>query len=258
MTDVYTFPPVGTVSARVTVDRPVRRSRYALSGRAVESTAGPARRVVDLTISALSMARDASGLLERLWELTDGGIAPVLLTLPPVNWHLDRERGRAEGLHSQPIDWTAGGAPLGWTADGAPLRWFSGRARRVAASAGVVVVPDLSAYPVSTAPRFAPGQVVARAGDVLRVWALDGATSTMARVIRTATADAQGVAQIATDGPLPAGIVSLHDHATAYFKITAYNPGAQGVGTNWQHGVALREELAAEVPDPVVIDPWHG
>lgn len=250
MVNIYTFPPVGLVSVTLREDRPVRRASYALSGKRVVVSGGPTRREVQLGISALSIHRGGAGYMAELWRYIDGGINLVRLNVPPQNWHLDHLGIRAEAGDGA-ITWTDDGTVMPWSNDFVGLNWFlTGRAATVTTLAGYPYAVRVTGLPPST--------LVARPGDILRVYGAGDAVGTAARVMDMTTSDASGVAIAPVASPLPAGIAAFGDEESIIFEVTDYSPQAQGVGQNWTVGMSLREVFASEIDSPVEIDPWRA
>ena len=238
MTQIYQFPPVGVVSWLPTVERRVRTSRYAPGGEVAVSSDGPARRVIDLTVSALSRDRAGFGYMEELWSLIDGGIGFVRLTLPPVNWHLDRVRLR-QSVGNAPLKWSTGSEPLGWTTNGEPLQWFMNTIRTGTAA-------TVDGQPALTVTGLPPGIVVARPGDIVRVYAADHTDLGTARVRNLVRVDISGAATVIVSEALPSGIVSFSDEEIAVFRMVEYSPQPWRVGQNTTVQTRLREALPSE------------
>jgi hypothetical protein len=197
MAKIYAFPPVGLTGWRLAEERRVNRSAYALDGRRAVAGIGPARRDLDLTVSALSKDRAGAGYLNQLWRYIEGGVHLVRVPLPPENWHLDRT-ALFDRLGNYLIQWAAGADLLEWQSGADDLVWF--RNDRLA----VPITLDGYAHAVQVA-NLPPGEVVARPGDWLRVYAADGLTSSVARVVDLSRADGAGVATIPLASALPAG-----------------------------------------------------
>jgi hypothetical protein len=252
MTDIYAFPPAGIVSWRLAEDRRVLRSRYALSGARAVSGLGSPRRMVDLTVSALSRDRAGAGYLAQLWRYIDGGVGLVRLTLPPQNWHLDWMRLQAQAGNA-PLFWTTGGGDLDWTTGAGALQWFVNTVR-------LATVTTLAGYPFALqVTGLPPGIIVARPGDILRIYDPDdGADLGVAMVLDLTRANASGVAVVPVDADLPAGVAAFGDERSAVFEVTAYTPGAQGLGQNWTLALSLTEVLTSEIDTPVEVNPWRG
>lgn len=250
MTDIYAFPPVGLVSVTLREDRPVRRAAYALSGKRVVASGGPSRREVQITASALSRDRAGAGYLAQLWRYIDGGMGLVRLVLPPQNWHLDRA-ALASRIGNNPVTWTDGGSPLDWTDGVDDLFWFANPQRPA-------TVTTLSGYPHAVeVTALPPSIIVARPGDILRVYEADG-SSTVARVMDLTRSDASGVAVVPVASALPAGVASFADEESAVFEVMDYTPQGQGVGRNWTVSMGLREVLASEIDTPTEVNPWRA
>ena len=238
MTQIYQFPPVGVVSWLPTVERRVRTSRYAPGGEVAVSSDGPARRVIDLTVSALSRDRAGFGYMEELWSLIDGGIGFVRLSVPPVNWHLDWVRLR-QSVGNAPLAWSTGSDPLGWTTNGEPLHWFMNTIRTGTAA-------TVDGQPALTVTGLPPGIVVARPGDIVRVYAGDPDESETARVRNLVQSGADGTATVILSEALSGGIVSFGDEESAVFRMVEYSPQAWRVGQNTTVQTRLREALPSE------------
>ena len=248
--DIYQFPPAAIVGWRLSEDRPVRRSEYALDGKRAVSSAGPTRRMLDLSVSALGGDGASAGYLSQLWRYIDGGIGLVRLNLPPVNWWGDwcRLRGLAG---NRPISWEEVGTPITWEDTGTPISWFA-QTRRFA------TVTSLSGYPAAVEVTGLPANIiVARPGDILRVHATDHSSSTAATVLDLTRSDAAGVAVVPLDAALPAGVAAFADEVSAVFEVTSYDPGQQYFSRNWTISMSLREVLDSEISGPTEIDPWR-
>ncbi|SDX81213.1 hypothetical protein [Roseicitreum antarcticum] len=252
MTVIYPFPPLFAVSSEWTEVAPVRRSRSAFSGQRFVSSAGPARRVAHVSISALSGARDGAGYSESLKRLLDGGINLVRLTSPAVNWHLDAVAAKMPGgLVSHPSGFRAGDLTAIWRDN-------------VAVAGGLVVGPmligvpaDHRGFPAIALEGLTPRALVCRAHDVVRSYPLDLASAT-ARAVRTVYAEADGTARISLHSALPKGVISVTDQESAVFEVLEMPRAVQPTGQNWFYDWSFREVLADEIhPDTVEVYPWH-
>ncbi len=238
MTDIIAFPPAAIVSWAQGEERAVLRSAYALSGKRAASGIGAARRLVELSVSSLSRARAGAGYLAQLWRYIDGGVGLVRLTVPPQNWHLDWLDLRA-GIGNRLID-------------DDPLT-FANTVR-------LAVPVALTGYPAAVdVAGLPPGIIVARPGDMLRIYdPVDGSDLGAARVLDLTRADMAGDAVVPLDAAMPAGVAAFADEVSAVFEVTAYTPGAQGIGSNWEISLSLREVLMAEIDTPTEVNPWRG
>lgn len=246
---IYAWPPVGIVSAGVQEMFPVRRSRMAIGGQEIVSSAGPTRREIGLQVSALSMRdRSGAGYMQSLARLLRGGEHWALVPLPPANWHLDDNRNRASGLFTGPVEWTTGGEPLAWLAGALPLSWFAGPT-----ISGTSVTVD--GMPGARIEGLVPLSLVCRAFDLLRSYDDAGASQGVARAVRAVYADGAGVAEIPLFSALPAGTVSVGDIESAVFRLDI-GGSQQGIGQNWQIAVTGREVLPAEYAGADVVNPW--
>lgn len=250
-TRIVAFPPVGVLGWSPMVSRPVERSRGLFSGTRVASAAHPARRMLTLDVSALSRDRAGAGFIDQLMREIDGGVHLVRVSSQPVNWWMDCGRLRALGF-TAPLTWTDGGAPMTWTDGGAPLSWFTGPTR--VASTGT----SADGYPTISVPGLPAGQIVARPGDVVRVYpADDRVIGQTAQVVTLARVGPGGVAVIKLASALPAGVVSLSDADTAVYEVTNSPQGAQPGSGNWSLRLDLAEVLASEIPAGAVEwNPW--
>lgn len=252
MTDIYAFPPAGILSWRLAEDRPVMRSRYALTGKRTVSGLGNTRRMVDLTVASLTRERSGAGYLAQLWRYIDGGVGLVRLTLPPQNWHIDWPDYR-RSVGNAPLFWTSGGPTLGWTTGAGTLQWFMHTVR-------LATVTTLAGYPFAVqVSGLPPGIVVARPGDILRIYDPDdGADLGAAMVLDLTRANASGVAVVPVDADLPAGVAAFADEASAVFEVTAYSAPALGPGQSGAISLSLTEVLASEIDTPVDVNPWRA
>ena len=248
MTNIYAFPPVGSVGREWTEETRVARSSYLFSGKRAVSSLGPRRRLASLTVSALALGRNGAGYSESLKRLLDGGLHLVRLWSWPVNWHLDAADMAA--LLTEPLSWTSGGVPLIWTSGGVPLLWFTG------ANVQGVAGTDAAGFPILTLSGLPPGQLVLRPFDVVRVFPTAGGASVAARGVGAVSSDGAGAAVVRLHGALPTGTVSLGDVETAAFEVTSMPRAVQPVGADWTYEWGFREVLAAEITDPVEVNPW--
>ncbi|WP_154664575.1 hypothetical protein [Gemmobacter nectariphilus] len=251
---IVAWPPVGIVSAAPWVERPVVRSEGLLSGARAVASAGPARRVAQLSVSSLALGRSGAGYMAQLWRELDGGINLVRLDVVSTNWVLDRHAGYA-AHGTAPMGWTTDGTtPMDWTTDGTtPMAWFTGPVR--SGGSGT----DAQGYPTISLTGLPPNTLIVRPDDVLRSFVLDGGdfvSAGTARAVTVATSDATGAVTIRLDAALPAGVISLHDAESVVFEVTGITPGAQGVGADWQYQVNLREVLAHERVGATEWNPW--
>jgi len=248
---IVSWPPVGVVSRAPMVERPVARSRGLFSGARAVSSAGPARRVTSLSVSALSLGRAGAGYMAQLWRELDGGVDLVRMSVCGDNWWMDQARARARGgLFTQPLTWTTATDPsLSWTAGGNPLRWFTGPVR--IATTGT----SADGYPTITLTGLPPNVIVARPDDVVRSYPA-GADSVTAQAVTMAVSDASGAVTIKLTAPLPVGVISLQDAESVVFEVMTAPRGTQDVSDNWTLTVDLREVLPAEYAGATEVDPW--
>lgn len=222
MTVIYAAPPWFTKSSLWSEIAPVRRSRSALDGQRFVSSAGPARRVVSLTVSALAGKRDGAGLTQSLIRLLDGGVNLVRLDEPPVNWTRDRP--------DAPHDLT-GGAWVGavTTSGGFDAVALTGRA---------------------------PGEVVCRAFDLIGSY-VAGELAATARAVRTVLAGIDGTAVIPLHSALPAGVIRVGEAGTMVAEATSMPTAAQPIADDWVFPWTFREVLTAEIPEGATeVNPW--
>jgi len=253
--DIYSFPPAPIIGWLPDEERPTRRGEYALDGKRAVSTAGPARRTLQLTCAALGRGHNGgAGYLAQLWRYIDGGVGLVRLNLPPQNWHLDQIRLARQirlgpQIGNELVTWTNAGDPIDLVDGVTPVATF-GNTRRMAAPL------VLAGYPYAvTVTGLPPGIVVARPGDIVRVW--DAGTPSAARVLDLTRSDAAGVAEVPVSAALPAGVVAFADEESAVFEVLEYKPGAQAIGRNWSISLSLREVLDGEIDNPVEVNPWR-
>ncbi|WP_323041148.1 hypothetical protein [Gemmobacter sp.] len=249
---IVAWPPVGIVSAAPWVERQVARSEGLNTRRAIMASAGPARRVAQLTVSALAQGRAGAGYMDQLWREIDGGLHYVRLDILSPNWHIDRATGRAMG-YTRPGNWTYNAETAQWTSGGNAAVWFtaSNRPGTPGTSGG---------YPTITLGSLPPNALIVRPGDLVRSYTVAAGAvtgSAVARAVTEARSDAAGVVTIRLDTTLQAGIISLHDAESVVFEVTGITPGAQGVGADWQYQVSLREVLPTEYAGATEVNPWR-
>ena len=251
---IVAWPPVGVVSAAPWVERPVVRSEGLLSGARAVASAGPERRVAQLSVSSLAMGRSGAGYMAQLWRELDGGLNLVRLGVVSANWFLDRQAGRS-AFGAEPLVWTVDGSdPLAWTVDGSdPLAWFVGAVRL--GSAGT----DAKGYATITLTGLPPNTLIVRPDDVVRSYVVDAgeidSTST-ARAVTAAVSDGAGAVTIRLDAALPAGVIALHDTESVVFEVVSIKQAAQTVSGDWQTQISLREVLAHERVGATEWNPW--
>lgn len=247
--NIYIFPPAPITGWLLNEERPTRRGEYALDGKRAVATAGPTRRTLQLTCAALGRGHNGgAGYLAQLWRYIDGGVGLVRLNLPPTNWHLD-QIGLRRSIGNDVVIWTNNGDPVDLVDGGMPVTTF-GNTRRTAAPL------VLAGYPHAvTVTGLPPNIIVARPGDIVRVW--DTGTPRTARVLDLTRSDASGVAEVPVSAALPAGVIAFADEESAVFEVLEYKPGAQTVGRNWSISLTLREVLDSEISDPVEVTPWR-
>ncbi|MBA86139.1 MAG: hypothetical protein CML69_15610 [Rhodobacteraceae bacterium] len=247
--NIYTFPPAPITGWLPNEELPTRRSEYAMDGKRAVSTAGPARRTLQLTCGALGRGHNGgAGYLAQLWRYIDGGVGLVRLNLPPTNWHLD-QIGLRRSIGNRVVPGVDGGNPVVLVNGVTPVTAF-GNTRRTAAPL------VLAGYPHAvTVTGLPPNIIVARPGDIVRVW--DAGTPSTARVLDLTRSDADGVAEVPVSAALPAGVIAFADEESAVFEVLEYKPGAQAIGQNWSIGLSLREQLDSEISDPVEVNPWR-
>jgi len=245
MTKIYAWPPVFTVGRKWTTQAPVARSQFAFSGKRVISSAGPARRVASITVSALSGDRNGAGYCESLKRLLDGGVHLVRLYSWPINWHLDADLQR----NTAPLQWLEGAAPSEWALGGDDVQWFSGPL--VMAAPSVVDgwhVVTLTGLPANT--------MVLRPAEFIRVFAAGDLVGVSAQVVAQAYSDGSGVAVVRLFSAVPAGVASLGDRETAIFQATSMPEAVQPVGQNWTYQWDFLEVFPEEIDSPVEVNPW--
>lgn len=223
MTIIYAWPKALRYTAVLTDEElPVRSSRDVFTGQEYVSSAGPRRRTVQVTASALAANRDGAGICASLNRLLGGRINLVRMDLPPVNWF--RERGLA------PFD-LEGPAMAGTVTTAGPF--------------DAIALTGL-----------APGEIVCRAYDVLGSYA-SGTLAATARAVRTVRAELDGTAIIPLHDALPAGIIRVGEPETGVFRVTSFGRSAQTIGADFPTSWALREVLASEIPAGTMeVDPW--
>jgi len=255
---IYAWPPVGATAALWTLRQPVSVSRSAYGGEAFESAARPARRLAQLTVSALAAGEAGAGYLEvltRLIGLDSGGVA-ALHWVRLTAYRINRRLPVADPLRqSWPITWTAGGEPLEWTVGGAPLGWVT---RHVTATAGTV-----DGWPVLVVSGLPAGQTVALPGEWVTVFEdLDDATGQTAMIVAPAVADGDGVAVLRLLSALTfegTRRVALGTVETGVFRVTGAQASPRPVGGDWFAQWAFEEVLPAEIPeDTPEVNPWTG
>lgn len=246
---IVAWPPVGIVSRAPWVERPVVRSEGLGSGRRAVASAGPERRVAQLSVSSLAMTRSGAGYMAQLWRELDGGINLVRVEVMSANWWLDRQAGHA-AHGTSPLTWTTGGDPLSWTSGGDPLAWFVGPAR--------IGTPgtDAQGYPTVTVTGLPPNALILRPDDVVRSHVVADAAWAAARSVTLVRSDGTGAATIRLDRALPEGVISLHDTESLVFEALSMQQAAQGVSGDWLTQVDLRELLPHEYAGAVEWDPW--
>ncbi len=249
MTVIYHWPPVACVSTMWVERQPVRRSVSALTGQRFVTPVGPRRREAQVGISALSRARDGQGYADSLRRLLRSGVNLVRVSSPAANWWMDhRAAQRPGGLRSSPVQWIDGdGSPVLWHDVSGPVTWVNGPMIFCTAT-------TLSGFPAAAVSGLAPGQLVCRAWDVIRVTA--GGEDHTARALRTVYADGAGAAVVPLHDPLPAGRISVTDEETAVFE-AEIEAVTQPLASNWIIGVTLREVLPSEIPPGAPeVNPW--
>jgi len=251
---IVAWPPVGIVSAAPWVERPVVRSEGLLSGARAVASAGPERRVAQLSVSSLALGRSGAGYMAQLWRELDGGLNLVRLGVVSANWFLDRQAGRS-AFGTEPLGWTVDGSdPLEWTVDGSdPLAWFVGAVRL--GSAGT----DADGYATITLTGLPPNTLIVRPDDVVRSYVVDAGeieATSAARAVTAAVSDGAGSVTIRLDAALPAGVIALHDTESVVFDVTGIQQAAQTVSGDWQTQVNLREVLAHERVGATEWNPW--
>ncbi|MCA2014378.1 hypothetical protein LCM17_23005 [Cereibacter sphaeroides] len=223
MTKIYAWPKALRYTAALTDEElPVRSSRGMFSGRGYVSSAGPRRRVVQVTASALAGDRDGAGICASLNRLLGGRMNLVRMELPPVNWF--RDPGKT------PFDLEG------------------------PAMAGTVTsVGDFDAIALTG---LVPDEIVCRAYDVLGSY-VSGALAGTARAVRTVRAELDGTATIPLHEALPAGVIRVGEPETGVFRVTSMGRSPQTIGADFPTSWTLREVLASEIPAGATeVDPW--
>lgn len=246
MTVIYAWPrALRYTAALLDEEHPVTSSRGMFTGRDAVSSAGPRRRIVQVTASSLAAYRDGAGICASLNRLLGGRINLVRMDLPPVNWFAERLP-----LRSEPMTWTSGGDGLDWTSGGSPLVWFSGPLNSV-------TVTTHNGFPALAVSGLTPGQLVCRAYDVVRSLASDTTLNGASRAVRTVFADASGNAVIPLHDAVPAGFLSIGGPDSGVFRVTSMSRSAQTVNADFPTAWVLREELPGEIPGGATeVDPW--
>lgn len=251
---IIAWPPVGITSRAPWVERPIVRSEGLLFGARVVASAGPARRVAQLSVSSLAMGRSGAGYMAQLWRELEGGMNLLRIGVSSANWFLDEQAGRVR-FGDAPLYWTVDGSdPLAWTVDGTdPLAWFVGPART--GTHGT----DALGYPTLSLTGLPPNAVIVRPDDIVRSFAVDEGeigSATTARAVTLARSDGAGAVTIRLDAELPAGVISLHDTESVVFEVTSLQPSAQGLSGDWQTTISLREVLPHEYAGATEWNPW--
>lgn len=231
MTVIYAWPRALRYTAFLTDEElPNASSRGMFTGRDYVSSAGPRRRIVQVTAASLyrkhantrEFHSDGAGICASLNRLLGGRINLVRMDLPPVNWY------RARGI--LPLD-LEGPAMVG-------------------------TVTTSGGFDAIALTGLVPGEIVCRAYDVLGSY-VSGALAGTARAVRTVRADLDGTATIPLHEALPAGVIRIGEPETGVFRVTAMSRSAQNPTADFPTSWSLREVLAGEYPDDATeIDPW--
>lgn len=250
MTTIYAWPRALRYTASLSDEElPVRASRDFFTGEEQVSSAGPRRRVVQVTASALAGDRDGAGICASLNRLLGGGINLVRMRIPPFNWCREQTP-----LRSEPMGWTNSGSEMTWTDDSSPMVWFTGPLHSVTATT------TAAGFAALVVTGLTPGQLVCRAYDVVQTWTVSGATVTLngtSRAVRTVFADLDGTATIPLHDTLAVGLLSIGGSETAVFRVRARQPSAQTISADFPTSWTLREVLAYEIPEGTTeVDPW--
>jgi hypothetical protein len=255
---IYAWPPVGATAALWTLRQPVSVSRSMFGGEAHESASQPARRLVRLTVSALSGGGAGAGYLEALARLIglapDGGAARhwVRLNAYRINRRLPVEDARRQAW---PLEWEAADVPLDWTIGDDPFLWLTAE---IFATAGTA-----DGWPILTVTGLPPNSPVALPGEWVTVFAaIDGIEGQTAMILRPAVSDGDGVAvlrlltPITLEGERRAALGTVE---TGVFRVTeaAFSPRVRR--GDWSFQLAFEEVLPAEIPEGTAeVDPWSG
>lgn len=248
MTNIYAWPPVGIVAAEWSIEQRVGRSQYLFGGGRAVSTDGPARRVATCTVSALAAGRNGAGYLEALRRLLDGGVHLVRLSSWPVIYRLDEISGAYR--QTQPLDWSEGAAVLEWSEGAADLVWFTGAL--ITAVAGT----DADGWDIATVSGLPASEIVARPGEVLRVFGDGDADGVAAVVLTEARSNASGIAVLRLASAVVDGVASIGDRESAIFEVTEFSRSGRPIEGNWTYTLQFREVFASEVSEATEVNPW--
>ena len=239
MAKVYAWPPVYAFGPEWTIDAPINSSAAWPSGARYASSAGPARRLASLSVSALACGRHGAGYMEALKRYLDGGQHYVRL----VSRRINRGPAYPDALRQSGV-LTYSGAPGTWVGP-----WYTGT---------VLTATRQSPAFTLQVEGLPPSTTVAWPGEFVTVYrASDQAESTV-MVSRPAQSNGSGVANIRTVTEASwSGRINIGTSETAVFAAMGIPRAARPLSGDWFYDWSFREVFASELSGGFEeIDPW--
>lgn len=243
MTNVYAWPPVGLIGWENHLHQPVSRSVALLQDQQRTSSALRARRMLTAQVNGLSDDATASGYMENLKELLQGGRHLVRLEVESPIWFLRRVRSDA------PLGvWRTGGTDGLWRTGGVDGFWSASDLHGVAGTSG--------GWPVLTVTGLPPATLVIRPGELVHLY--DGATVQTARAMRATVSDGDGAAVIRLMSALTGeGAVSLGGVESLVVQAESLPRSVQTLTGFGAYSWSFTQVFADEFPDGwVELNPW--
>lgn len=222
MTDIVAWPSFRNQITAFTVSRPVRKGLSMFSQKRYASSAGPARRLAQVTVSSLAGERDGAGLVQALNAVIDGGVELVRMDAPPANWWRD----------VPPAPYSLTGPAMAGT------------------------VTTLGGYDAIALTGQVPGALVCRAYDVIGSYTAGTLTGT-ARAVTTVRAALDGTATIPLFSALSAGTIRIGAPESVVWSVDDIPQQPQPLQSDWSYTWSLTEVLTGEIPvGSTEVDPW--
>lgn len=237
MAKVFGWPPVGVSARYWTPELPVGRSQSLITGGRYVSAAQ--RRRLTAGMDVPGRRHYASGYLEALWRLMDGGVHLVRLTSCRIPWGATVANTLRGGNW---IDWQTPPDDIPWEVPPGEILWFEG----VVLSFTIPAISGLPAVQISGLP---PSALVAIPGEFVTIFAdADDVTGTQIMIAAPARSDASGVAVIRLVSEPPAGErISIGWTETGVFEISGDWPQARRrAGSHDEYAVEFRQVFEDE------------
>ena len=249
MTNVYSWPPVATMSKEWSINDPISESIELFSGDTFVSAAQRRRRIAKIQASSIfSPYAAGAGYMEALKRLLKGGVHLVRLN--------HRTRVYYEGLIpenirvSNYIGWIYPSQSFDWESNGSPFIWFSG------IKFNAVVIPD-APIPSFTVSGLPPNALIAIPGQFASGHRVNFSYVNL-MIIAPVKSDSDGNAVVRFEF-MPSDVVTISFGAidTGVFKANSMPRAVEPAGQDWSYTWDFTEVFEDERGPFVEINPWN-